>query len=398
MSNILIGVSGGIAAYKIPQLCRLFNLDGFNVKVVMTENATKFVTPLTFEAITGNRVYTDDFQVYIEPSNIKHISLPDWADIFIVAPATANTISKVANGIADNLLTSSILAYSSDKPLLIAPAMNSKMYSNRFFHRNLEYLSDNGINIVSPTKGILACGDEGIGKMAEPEQIFFAAKRLLKRSGLLKGKKILVTAGPTIEDIDPVRFISNRSSGKMGYAIAEAAYEMGGDVKLISGPTNLKTFLDKIDVYSAEDMYNAILREVTNSDIVIMSAAVADYRVAEKSNVKIKKNEDLFELKLIKNIDILKSISTMKREGQIFVGFAAETNDLEQNALKKLHDKKLDIIVANDISREDIGFNSDENEVRLFFKNSNTLSLEKMPKKNMAKKLLSIIANYKNDE
>lgn len=398
MNKVLIGVTGGIAAYKIPHLCRLFLLDGFSVKVIMTENATRFVTPLTFEAITGNRVYTDDFQIYIEPSNIKHISLPDWADIFIIAPATANTISKVANGIADNLLTSSILAYPPDKPLLIAPAMNSKMYSNKFFYKNLEYLSDNGINIVSPTKGVLACGDEGIGKMAEPEQIFFTAKRLLNRSGLLKGKKVLVTAGPTIEDIDPVRFISNRSSGKMGYAIAEAAFEMGADVKLISGPTNLKTFLERVDVYSAEDMYNAIVREITSYDIIIMAAAVADYRVEQKSNVKIKKSENLFNLKLIKNIDILKSISTMKRGGQIFVGFAAETNDLEENALKKLSDKKLDIIVANDISREDIGFNSDENEAKLFFKDGNAVNLEKMTKKDMAKKLLNIIANYKIDE
>ncbi|MEF3254508.1 MAG: bifunctional phosphopantothenoylcysteine decarboxylase/phosphopantothenate--cysteine ligase CoaBC, partial [Deferribacterales bacterium] len=348
MSNILIGVTGGIAAYKIPSLCRLFTLSGDNVKVVMTNNATKFITPLTFESVTGNRVYIDDFETYIEPSDIKHISLSEWADIFIIAPATANTISKIANGIADNLLTSIALAYRfNEKPLLIAPAMNSNMYHNIFFKRNLNKLVKNGIYTVDPIEGVLACRDKGVGKMEEPEIIFKKGKSLVNRvNGILKGKKILVTAGPTVEYIDPVRFISNRSSGKMGYAIAEVAYEMGADVTLITGPTYLKTFVNKIEVTSADEMYNAVSININNIDILIMAAAVADYKVATKFDKKIKKKDETLSLHLIKNVDILKEISKQKSDKQFFVGFAAESHDLEQNALQKLKEKCLDMIVA----------------------------------------------------
>lgn len=394
MSNILIGVTGGIAAYKIPSLCRLFTLSGDNVKVVMTNNATKFITPLTFESVTGNRVYIDDFETYIEPSDIKHISLSEWADIFIIAPATANTISKIANGIADNFLTSIALAYRfNEKPLLIAPAMNSNMYHNIFFKKNLDKLVKNGIYTVDPIEGVLACRDKGVGKMEEPEIIFKKGKSLVNRgNGILKGKKILVTAGPTVEYIDPVRFISNRSSGKMGYAIAEVAYEMGADVTLITGPTYLKTFVNKIEVTSADEMYNAVSININNIDILIMAAAVADYKVATKFDKKIKKKDETLSLHLIKNVDILKEISKQKSDKQFFVGFAAESHDLEQNALQKLKEKCLDMIVANDISRSDIGFNVDENEVKVFFRDGSLLNLPKMSKYELAKNLLSLIA------
>jgi len=396
MSNILIGVTGGIAAYKIPQLCRFFTLNGHNVKIIMTESAAKFVTPLTFEAITGNRVYLDDFKEYIEPENIKHISLTDWADIFIIAPATANTIGKIANGIADNLLTSSVMAYDSNKPLILAPAMNTKMFKNRFFQKNLNLLRENGVFIVDPTFGILACRDEGQGKMAEPEDIFLYSRRFLRKSSILKGKKVLVTAGPTVEYIDPVRYISNRSSGKMGYALAESAYEYGADVVLISGPTNLKTFINKKDVISADQMYNEVISSLENIDILIMSAAVADYKIENYSEEKIKKNSESLELKLKKNKDILKEAAKFKSRNQIFVGFAAESHDLEANAVQKMKNKSLDMIVANDISRKDIGFDSEDNEVTIFFADGKRIKLEKMNKKLLSENIIKIIAGLKD--
>jgi phosphopantothenoylcysteine decarboxylase/phosphopantothenate--cysteine ligase len=396
MSNILIGVTGGIAAYKIPQLCRFFTLNGHNVKIIMTESAAKFVTPLTFEAITGNRVYLDDFKEYIEPENIKHISLTDWADIFIIAPATANTIGKIANGIADNLLTSSVMAYDSNKPLILAPAMNTKMFKNRFFQKNLNLLRENGVFIVDPTFGILACRDEGQGKMAEPEDIFLYSRRFLRKSSILKGKKVLVTAGPTVEYIDPVRYISNRSSGKMGYALAESAYEYGADVVLISGPTNLKTFINKKDVISADQMYNEVISSLENIDILIMSAAVADYKIENYSEEKIKKNSESLELKLKKNKDILKEAAKFKSRNQIFVGFAAESHDLEANAFQKMKNKSLDMIVANDISRKDIGFDSEDNEVTIFFADGKRIKLEKMNKKLLSENIIKIIAGLKD--
>jgi phosphopantothenoylcysteine decarboxylase/phosphopantothenate--cysteine ligase len=393
MSNILIGVTGGIAAYKIPYLCRLFVLGGDHVKVIMTENAAKFITPLTFEAITGNRVSIDDFEQLVDPVSIKHIDLAGWADLFVLAPATANTISKIANGVCDNLLTSTVLAYNFRKPFLIAPAMNVNMYKNPIFQRNLEIVKGYGAYIVSPGQGVLACGDEGIGKMAEPEQIYQIAKRSLWTNPPLKGIKVLVTAGPTVEDIDPVRFISNKSSGKMGYAIAEVAFEMGAEVKLISGPTNLTTFVEKRDVYSAEDMFNAVSEEIDRYDILVMAAAVADYRVDQKSDVKIKKDSDSLDLKLIKNRDILKETARFKKDNQIFVGFAAESNELEKNALKKLKEKNLDMIVANDISRKDIGFNANDNEVKIFLKDGSVISYDKMSKKELARHILTLTAH-----
>lgn len=392
MSNILIGITGGIAAYKVPQLCRQFILNGHNVKVIMTENATKFITPLTFESITGNRVYIDDFKLYIEPDTIKHISLSDWADIFIIAPATANTIGKIANGIADNLLTSSVLAFDTSKPLILAPAMNSKMYRNVLFQRNLEKLKDAGFHIVDPITGVLACKDEGVGKMAEPEDIYIFCRRFLKKSEILKGKKVLVTAGPTVENIDPVRFISNRSSGKMGYALAEAAYEFGAEVLLISGPTNLKTFIDKKVVQSADEMFVEVMNFIENVDILIMSAAVADYKVINYSQEKIKKKSDHLELHLTKNKDILKEASRIKKNGQIFVGFAAESHNLEENAIEKMKEKKLDLIVANDISRKDIGFDSEDNEVTLFLSNGNKLKFDKMNKKLLSEEIIKVVS------
>ncbi|MGB9731502.1 MULTISPECIES: bifunctional phosphopantothenoylcysteine decarboxylase/phosphopantothenate--cysteine ligase CoaBC [Calditerrivibrio] len=393
MSNILIGITGGIAAYKIPQLCRHFLLNGHNVKVIMTENAAKFISPLTFESLTGNRVYIDDFEIYIEPENIKHISLSEWADIFIIAPASANTIGKMANGIADNLLTSSILAYDSAKPIVVAPAMNSKMYKNKIFQRNLEVLKENGFHIIEPITGILACKDEGVGKMVEPEDIYLYCKQFLKKSDMLKGKRVLVTAGPTIEHIDPVRFISNRSSGKMGFAIAESAFENGADVTLISGPTLLKTFVQKKEVSSADEMYWEVMNRINDIDILIMAAAVADYKVENYSEEKIKKSSENLTLKLVKNKDILKEASKFKRDNQIFVGFAAESHNVEKNAINKMKEKKLDLIVANDISRKDIGFDSNDNEVNIYFNSGDKIKIDKMDKKKVADKIIKIISD-----
>ncbi|MCX8083598.1 MAG: bifunctional phosphopantothenoylcysteine decarboxylase/phosphopantothenate--cysteine ligase CoaBC [Calditerrivibrio sp.] len=392
--NVLIGVTGGIAAYKIPQLCRFFILGGHNVKVIMTENATKFVTPLTFEAITGNRVYIDDFEVYIEPNSIKHISLIDWSDLFVIAPATANTIGKIANGIADNLLTSTVLARDESKPIVVAPAMNSKMYVNPIFQKNLNTLKDFGFHILEPTTGVLACKDEGVGKMVEPEDIYRYCRLFIRKNDLLRGKKVLVTAGPTVEYIDPVRYISNRSSGKMGYALAEAAYENGADVLLISGPTNLKSFVPVINVESAEQMFNATISVISDYDILIMSAAVADFSVINKSQHKIKKKSENLVLELKQNIDILKELSRYKRDDQIFIGFAAESENLRLNALEKLKNKKLDIIVANDISRKDIGFDSNDNEVHIYFINGKEETIDKMSKQSIASKIINYVCEY----
>jgi phosphopantothenoylcysteine decarboxylase/phosphopantothenate--cysteine ligase len=396
MSNILIGVSGGIAAYKIPILCRKFIQAGDSVKVILTENAAKFVTPLTLETLTKNRVYIDDFLTDISPRDIEHIDLAEWADIFIIAPATANTIAKMACGIADNLLTSTYLAYKTEKPLFICPAMNTNMYQNPATVDNLNKIAQRGVNIISPIEGELACKDVGIGKMQEPETIFEAVKDKLSSCNVLNGLKVIVTAGPTIEDIDPVRYISNRSSGKMGYAIAEMAKKMGADVTLISGPSNLKTSLNVTKVKSAIDMLNALKQKVEDCDILIMAAAVADYRVENISDIKIKKSSNELHLKLIKNPDILFELSKIKREGQVFVGFAAESNELEENAVLKLKMKNLDMIVANDIKREDIAFDSDYNEVIVFNKKGSKLTIKKDKKEVIAEKILKEIKAYIN--
>lgn len=381
--NILIGVTGGIAAYKICTLIRLFKKAGANVRVVVTPNALNFVTKLTLQTLSGNEVYVDNFE--IEDYKPEHISLCE-ADIFVIAPASANTISKIANGICDNLLLSTACAF--NKPILLAPAMNTNMWENPFVQENIEKLRTNGFYILNPAEGYLACGTSGTGRMVEVEDIFEETSRILSKNQILKGKKILITAGGTKEKIDPVRYISNCSSGKMGIALADTAYEMGAEVTLVS-TFQIKKPYKNIVTESAQEMEKAVKTELEHQDCVIMAAAVADYRVAEYSEQKMKKtSEDKISLELVKNPDILKSIST---SSAIVVGFCAESENLIENAKTKIKNKGCDYLVANDISRKDIGFSSDLNEVYILDKNLNISHIEKNTKQEIAHKILEKI-------
>lgn len=391
MSNILLGVSGGIAVYKVVHLARLLKKSGHTVRVILTENASKFVTPLTFEYISGNPVSIDEF-AEVRPDSIEHIGMGDWADAFLIAPATANTVAKMAHGIADNLLTSTIMAYPGT--ILVSPAMNTNMYLNPVTQENLALLKKRGHIVIDPDSGELACGITGAGRMPEPEVLVQHIEAFLARkTGELSGKKVVVTAGPTVEDIDPVRYISNRSSGKMGYAIAAEARSMGADVTLISGPVNLEApdGVTVVPVRSAVDMLEALQKSVPEADMLVMAAAVADYAVEQVAEKKLKKEdgEDTFTLKLKKNPDILKTLAPHKKPSQVFVGFAAETHELAENAQKKLVAKNLDMIVANDVSRKDIGFDTDENETTLFFANEAPIQCEKAKKSSIARDVLA---------
>ena len=390
--NILIGITGGIAAYKVCSLIRLYKKAEATVRVVLTPNALNFVTKLTLQTLSNNEVYVDNFE--IDEYKPEHIALTE-ADIFVIAPASANTISKLANGICDNLLLSTACAF--NKHFLIAPAMNTNMWNNPFVQENLNKLQENSYNILEPETGFLACGTSGVGRMREVEDIFDKTVEIL--SGRLKGKNILITAGGTKEKIDPVRYISNSSSGKMGIALADAAFAMGANVTLISTfPVN-KGYKN-IVTESAREMEKAVKENMPGQNCVIMAAAVADYRVENYSEQKIKKsgvNERVNEgvngeltLKLIKNPDILKSISNSS-ENTIIVGFCAESENLIENAKIKIKNKGCDYLIANDISRKDIGFNSDENEVYILDKNLNIKHIEKDTKQNIAKRILEEI-------
>jgi phosphopantothenoylcysteine decarboxylase/phosphopantothenate--cysteine ligase len=387
--KILVGITGGIAAYKTCELIRLLIKAGAEVKAVITPSAKEFVTETTLRTLTRNQVYIEQFQV--ENWKPEHISLADSSDLFIIAPASANTIGKIANGICDNLLTSLIMAFK--KPVIMAPAMNSNMWSNEFLQENLNKLKKSGFNIIPPESGELACGYEGIGRMAQIEKIFDYAESILNDQKPLKGKKLLITAGGTKEPIDPVRYIGNKSSGKMGISIADAAFEMGADVTLVSTVKTDKPYT-VLNVNTALEMLEATKREFIPSDILIMTAAVADYRPSNIAEHKIKKeNKDSINLELIKNPDILKEISKIKSQNQIVVGFCAESENLLNSALKKLKEKNLDFIVANDISNPEIGFNSNNNAVTLINKQEKAVNLDCMPKKQIAKLILEGIIN-----
>ena len=379
--NILIGITGGIAAYKICTLIRLFKKSGANVRVVLTPNALNFVTKLTLQTLSNNEVYVDNFDV----DNFKpeHISLCDEADICVVAPATANTISKIANGICDNLLTSTVCAFS--KPILLAPAMNTNMWKNSFVQENMKKLKKAGCHIVDPGIGFLACGTSGEGRMAEVEDIYDSVVKIFSERQKLKGKRILITAGGTKEKIDPVRYISNCSSGKMGLALADTAYNMGAEVTLVSTFKADKPYKN-IVTETALEMEKAVKENLQNKDCVIMAAAVADYRVKEPAKEKMKKGEDdSLTLELVKNPDILQGIP----KGQfITVGFCAESENLLENAKEKIQKKGCDFLAANDISRKDIGFSSDMNEVYLLDKSLNITHFERDTKQNIAKQIL----------
>ena len=381
--NILIGITGGIAAYKICTLIRLYRKAGANVRVVLTPNALNFVTKLTLQTLSNNEVYVDNFE--IDEYKPEHIALTE-ADIFVIAPASANTIGKIANGICDNLLLSTACAFS--KLMLIAPAMNENMWNNPFVQENMSKLKKHGYHIVEPETGFLACGTNGVGRMKEPEEIFDRTAAIFSENKKLKGKKILITAGGTREKIDPVRYITNASSGKMGLALADNAYRMGADVTLISTFKADKPYKN-IVTETALEMEKAVKENLSNQDCVIMAAAVSDYRVENCAENKIKKQGNKLTLELVENPDILKSIC--KTPNKIICGFCAESENLLENAKAKIQKKGCDFLIANDISRKDIGFNTDENEVYIIDKSLNIKHIEKDTKENIARRILEEI-------
>lgn len=387
--QIILGVCGGIAVYRAVELLRLLTKAGADVHVIMTRSAQEFVTPLTFQTLSSNPVHTELFSLLLE-QKIGHISLADRADLFIVAPATANVIGKVAGGIADDMLTTTIMA--TKAPVLFAPAMNVNMYKNRIYQENERKLRSYGYLFEAPVSGSLACGWEGEGKLASPEAIFESALAALAEKDLT-GRKILITAGPTREEIDPVRYISNHSSGKMGYALARCARMRGAQVILVSGPTSLMkpAGVTVVEVTSAMDMQREVMARAAECDVIIKAAAVADYRPLERSSSKIKKKGDFTSIELEKNPDILAALGNMERP-PFLVGFAAETNSLKKNASKKLAEKKLDMIVANDVSKVDAGFNVDNNRAIIFFKDGKNVECHLMPKKQLAEVILGHIA------
>ena len=382
--NILLGVTGGIAAYKSVEIASRLKKMGAEVRVVMTRAATEFVTPRTFQEITKAPVAVEMFDDVINFEK-NHIALANFADVVLVAPATANFLAKVAHGIADDLLTTTILA--TQAPLIFAPAMNTVMWENSATQDNLKILLSRGVRIIEPATGLLACGTTGKGRLPEPEEICAEIEKFFE-GGILRGKKILVTAGGTSEAIDPVRFISNRSSGKMGYEIATAAQREGAEVILISAsslpaPSNVKF----VKVESAEEMRAAVSAEFESVDAVIMAAAVSDYRVKNVSAQKIKKSAETLTLELVKNPDILKELGRLKNS-QVLVGFAAETENLIDYAQKKLVEKNLDMIVANDVTAEGAGFGVDTNIASLIYRGGKVENLPKMTKKELAEKII----------
>lgn len=389
---VCIGVSGGIAVYKALDVVSALRKKDIDVRVIMTESATKFVTPLPFQSLSQNMVVTDMF-AELKAYEIQHISLAKRADVFLVAPATANIIGKVANGIADDMLSTTIMA--TRAKVIFAPAMNTKMYENPIVQENINKLKKLGYEFIEPASGVLACGDEGKGKLADVNTIIDSVLNALESRDIEKdllGKNILISAGPTHSKIDPVRFITNRSTGKMGYFLAEEARDRGANVILVSGPTNLTPpqGVKVINITTNEEMKNAILDNYDNSDIVIKSAAVADYKIKQYSNEKIKKGDNDLVLTFVRDNDILKILGERKKQ-QILVGFAAESNNVIENAKKKLVNKNLDFIVANDITSSDTGFASDDNKVIILSKDGEEKHLEKMNKRKVASEIFQTI-------
>ncbi len=395
--NILIGVTGGIAAYKVVEVASRLKKSGANVRVMMTSAATEFVSPRTFQEITGNAVFVEMFGDAAH-FHVAHVALADFADLVLIAPATANFLAKAAHGIADDLLTTTILAF--DKEILIAPSMNTKMYENPATQANLSLLKSRGVKILEPNAGMLACGVVGKGRLPEPEEIYTAIERFfIADTKILSGKKILVTAGGTVEAIDPVRYIGNRSSGRMGYEIAKYAVNVGADVILISGKSEMEppSDLKFIKVESALQMRDAVLESFNAVDAVIMSAAVADYRVKNPAAQKIKKSADTLTLELVKNPDILKELGGLKKS-QILVGFAAETQNVLDYARKKLVEKNLDFIVANDVTAEGAGFGVSTNIASIIWREGNVENFPKMSKADLAEKIIQRVANLLNSD
>lgn len=382
--TVVIGVSGGIAVYKACDIVSRLKKLNANVHVIMTNNATEFVTPLTFQSLSQNYVVNDMFE---EPKtwDVEHISLAKKADVFLIAPATANVIGKIANGICDDMLTTTVMATTGK--VLIAPAMNTNMYRNPILQRNITILKELGYNFVDPESGRLACGDVGEGKLAQPEVIVNEVVNLLTDEEKdLQGQKIMITAGPTVESIDPVRYLTNRSTGKMGYAIAKQAANRGAEVTLVSGPTNIappSNIKKLIKIESAKDMYNAIIENFDDNQVIIKSAAVADYKPKTYSDKKIKKNDDDLVIKLDRNKDIAYELGKIKKD-KILVGFAAETNDIIENAKGKIQKKNFDFIVANDLTEEGAGFGTDTNIVKIIDREGNISKYPQMKKDEVA--------------
>lgn len=384
--SVVVGVCGGIAAYKVVEVVSRLKKLGADVDIIMTANAQKFVAPLTFRSLSHRPVITDMFD---EPEywDIKHISLAKKADLFIIAPATANMIGKLASGIADDMLSTTVTA--TKAPVMIVPAMNHDMYSNAVVQQNIERLKGLGYIFMEPDTGVMAEGTSGKGRLPEPASIVDMAVGLLKPACDLKGLRLLVTAGPTRENIDPVRYISNYSSGKMGYAVAQAAAERGADVVLVSGPVSIGAprGVKLISVNTANEMRDAVLKEFPDCDAVVMAAAVADYKAAEVSQLKIKKSDDDMVIRLEKNPDILKELGNIKGS-RILAGFCAETDHLVENAMKKVEAKNLDMIVANDVTMEGAGFGTDTNIIKIIKRDGSVTDLPLMSKLAAAHKVL----------
>ncbi|MBF4691668.1 bifunctional phosphopantothenoylcysteine decarboxylase/phosphopantothenate--cysteine ligase CoaBC [Fusibacter ferrireducens] len=389
--TIVLGVTGGIAAYKSADVVSRLKKQGADVYVIMTQNSTQFISALTFQSLSQNYVVTDMFE---DPKtwDVEHIALAKRADLFLIAPASANVIGKIAHGIADDMLTTTVMA--TEAPVYLAVAMNTKMYENPILQNNLATLKSYGYHIIDPGSGRLACGDVGAGKLAEPERIvneviaYFEKEALNLAPKALAGKRLLITAGPTRESIDPVRYISNESSGKMGYAIAKVALEMGADVTLVSGPTSIKApeGVRLIPVVSTQEMFDAVMdnKEV---DVIIKAAAPADYRPAQMSLEKIKKKDSSMQIEMVKNPDILKTLGEIKTN-QLLVGFAAETQNLKAYALGKLNEKNLDFIVANNVAEKGAGFDGDTNIVTIYDRNGTETAYDCLEKEQVAKIVL----------
>lgn len=396
--RILVGITGGIAAYKTAELVRHLRKLGAEVRVTMTHAACEFITPLTFQALSGNPVHTDLLDPKAE-AGMSHIELARWADVILVAPTTADFMARIANGHADDLLTTLCLATST--PLCLAPAMNQGMWNNSATRNNRQILENRGVRLLGPADGLQACGDIGPGRMLEPMTLIEHIVGMFKHEALT-GCRVVITAGPTHEAIDPVRYIANRSSGKMGFALAKAAIEAGADVTLISGPVNCETpdRVTRIDVVSARDMHRAVHNVVNECDIFISSAAIADYRPNSEANSKIKKDpeavDEKLQLTLVRNPDIIASVSALKQKPFV-MGFAAETCNVIHYATDKLHRKQLDLIVANDVSDSRIGFNGDNNAVTVIGSNVE-YTLPRTSKQQIARQLLDILAQRFHDQ
>ena len=390
--TVLLGVTGGIAAYKIANLASALVKLHADVNVIMTQNATNFINPITFESLTGNKCIVDTFDRNFK-FKVEHIALAELADVFMVAPASANIIGKIANGIADDMLTTTFLACKKKK--ILAPAMNTNMYENPIVQDNIKKLKDYGMEIIEPATGYLACGSTGSGKLPDEKILLEYILREVAYEKDLSGKTVLVTAGPTRESIDPVRFISNHSTGKMGYAIARAAGLRGARVILVSGPVSIEPplFSELVPVVSAEDMYNAVMKYKDEADIIIKSAAVADYTPVAVSSEKIKKQSGDMCIELRRTKDILKELGQSRRENQFICGFAMETENLIENAVRKLESKNVDMIVANSLKTEGAGFGTDTNVVTLIKKDGKT-ELPIMSKTDVAMKILDEAVNH----